>query len=168
MSDGSMDQDNGNPEENHQNVQIKQRSPFWRKILMALGGIFLLLIIIFGYIFYSGMKEISEVEPVVVEFFELLSVEDIDTAYELTNERFKEEVTRSELGEYANIFNEHVDGISTVEMEGFTRGAYTYQGKVYEYRGVITDSGGEKANMRVSLTETDGRWEILNVNFDFK
>lgn len=140
------------------------------KILLIIGILFLLGVVIIGYLLFQGVKDAPQVKAEVSNFMQLVSGGDLTNAYSLTSSGFKNSVSSEDFSSAMNSFKAQYSGFQDQKQTGFSVEANAGQPTIYKYSGIISYDDGDKGEVTAKLVKEDGKWKILyiSVNVEVK
>lgn len=151
-------------------MQPEKPKSKWKKALIRIGILVLLLGLLFGYLILQGVKDAPKVQQKVTNFLQLVSNNDLETAYTLTSTQFKESTPKEDFIKAMSLFKAQYSGFKEQKQTGFSVEVNAGQPTLYKYSGTITYLDGDQGELAAVLLKEDGEWKILSirVNVDIK
>lgn len=151
-------------------MQPEKPKSKWKKVLAIVGVLILLLMGLFGYLIFQGVKDSPQVQQKVTSFLNDVSNNDLDTAYNLTSTQFKESTSKEDFTKAMTLFKAQYTGFKEQKQTGFSVEANAGQPTLYKYSGAITYTDGDQGELAATLVKENGEWKILGikVNVDIK
>ena len=139
-------------------------------VLIVIGVLVLLGVFSIGLLVFKGVRDAPQVQQKVTFFLQNVSNNELETAYDLTSDEFKQSVTKEDFEKSMSLFKAQYSGFQKQEQVGFNVEATSGNPTLYQYSGVITYSNGDQGELEATLVKEEGEYKIqfIHVNVDLE
>ena len=130
-------------------------------IIVAIVGTLLLLGAgVVGFLIFQGVKDSSLVQQKVTSFLQYVSSSDLESAYKLTSDEFKQSTTFEDFNSETSLYKSQYSDFQKLDQTGFFIEAESGRPTTYKYSGTITYTEGDKGEVEAILIKEDGEYKL--------
>ena len=116
----------------------KSKTKIIISIVAIVGTILLLGAGVVGFLIFQGVKDSSQVQQKVTSFLRYVSSSDLESAYKLTSDEFKQTTTLESFNSEISLYKSQYSDFQKLDQTCFFIEAESVRPTTYEYAGTIT------------------------------
>lgn len=129
-------------------------------IVAVIGALLLLGAGVLGFLIFQGVKDSSQVQQKVTSFLQYVSDSDLESAYKLTSDEFKQSTTFEDFNSETSLYKSQYSDFQKLDQTGFFIEAESGRPTTYKYSGTITYTEGDEGEVEAILIKEDGEYKI--------